>query len=405
MSDKEKSPKSQDESENESLPAKEGQFPAKGKHRNRNRQNRKNAASINSNAETDKEPAASTSSVEEEDASDDALLAEIRRSLVQENTSKREKQEGGILNKVAKLIKPGKGSPAAEQKAEEPDKAEEVPPAEDVQKYLDNLAALSSWDESAPVFESSQTSDDDAQSSLLDQNGSASSLELESDELIPEQPQNEAHAQPETRQIGADYDAIRDVALENYDESPTLPEDKPEGVSLQQKFKALVYELNPIERTLILGSVILILIAALAVIGFELVNSRVATVEQSAPTQELPFPVRVSLPGGWQFNLAKGTVVNDKWSPTWAEWLQGTEICKWVALPWTLQLEAVVRSLKADDVIELTMSNTDSLKFKVLSIQSVPVDQIATLNRDTTSLLLILVNKDSDTRWVVTAIP
>ena len=167
----------------------------------------------------------------------------------------------------------------------------------------------------------------------------------------------------------------------------------------------MVYELNPIERTLILGAVILILIAALAGIGFELVNSRVATVDQSAPTQELPFPVRVSLPGGWQFNLAKGNVVNDKWSPTWAEWLQGTEICKWVALPWTLQLEAVIRSFKADDVIELTMSNTDSLKFKVLSIESVPVDQIVTLNRDTTSLLLILVNKDSDTRWVVTAIP
>ena len=396
MSDSEKPPKSPEESDNKPLPARDDQSHAKGKHRNRNRQNRKNTASIISNSETD----ANIPPIEE-DASDDALLAEIRNSLVQENTSKREKLEAGILNKVAKLIKPGRVSPAVEQKAEEPEpaKAEEVPPVEDDQKYLDNLAALSSWDESAPVFESSQTSDD-AQSSPFDQNVSASIPELGSDELIPE-----AHAQPETRQFGADYDAIRDVALENYDESPFLQEDKPEGVSLQQKFKALVYELNPIERTLILGAVILILIAALAGIGFELVNSRVATVDQSAPTQELPFPVRVSLPGGWQFNQAKGNVVNDKWSPTWAEWLQGTEICKWVALPWTLQLEAVIRSFKADDVIELTMSNTDSLKFKVLSIESVPVDQIVTLNRDTTSLLLILVNKDSDTRWVVTAIP
>ena len=211
-------------------------------------------------------------------------------------------------------------------------------------------------------------------------------------------------ADPATEERDKNFEAIRDVALENYEDSPFLADNEQPVVSRRQNFKAFVRGLKPFERTLILVVAGLIIVAGMASLGFMVINAQVAR-QAALPTPDLPYPVRVTLPGGWEFKLARGTVIDDQWSPTWAEWLQGTEICKWVALPWSLQLEAVVRSFKADDVIELTMSNTDSLKFKVLSIENVPVDQIATLNRKTASLLLILVNKDSDTRWVVTAIP
>jgi hypothetical protein len=62
------------------------------------------------------------------------------------------------------------------------------------------------------------------------------------------------------------------------------------------------------------------------------------------PTQvsNLPYPSSVSLPGGWSFQLGRGTLQNGKWDPQGAEWLEGTEVCRWIALPWSRQLEAVV---------------------------------------------------------------
>jgi 3-methyladenine DNA glycosylase AlkC len=125
----------------------------------------------------------------------------------------------------------------------------------------------------------------------------------------------------------------------------------------------------------------------------------------AVPTEDVPVPFRVTLPGGWDFKLSKGILVNDKWSPKGPEWLEGTELCRWVALPWSLQLEAVVRTLALDDPIILTMSNADEFEFKVKSIQNIPIDDINTLDSRSACLFLILVNPDSDTRWVVTAKP
>lgn len=202
-----------------------------------------------------------------------------------------------------------------------------------------------------------------------------------------------------------DFDAIRDVALENYEEAPSLtPSEKLEAAPVAQSIRAILNELRPLEKILIAGTLGMILVLAVGLFTMQWVQSRPA-VEAGIPNPSGPYPVRVTLPGGWAFDLVKGSIVNETWSPTWAEWLEGTEICKWVALPWSMQLEAVVRSFESGDVIEVTMSNTDVLKYKVHSIERVPVAEIATLNQKTPSLLLILVNKDSDERWVVTALP
>jgi hypothetical protein len=119
----------------------------------------------------------------------------------------------------------------------------------------------------------------------------------------------------------------------------------------------------------------------------------------------LPFPTSMILPGGLQFTLNRGVLDDGQWNPAGPEWLEGTEICRWIAIPWSLQLEAVLRTLNPDDTIELVMSNNDRLVYRVYSIHEVSIDEIRELETDSPCLLLILAKADSDLRWVLTALP
>ncbi len=123
------------------------------------------------------------------------------------------------------------------------------------------------------------------------------------------------------------------------------------------------------------------------------------------PDPNVPIPASVQLPGGWTFRLSKGVLNADgKWEPFGAEWLQGTEICKWITLPWSAQLEAVIQTLKSGDEIEVTMSNYDVLTYHVYSRQKVDSMQTEELNLDTPSILIILASQDSDRKLVLTAV-
>jgi hypothetical protein len=119
----------------------------------------------------------------------------------------------------------------------------------------------------------------------------------------------------------------------------------------------------------------------------------------------LPFPTSVSLPGGWTFKLGRGALDSGQWNPKGAEWLQGTEVCRWVALPWSRQLEAVVRTLNREDPINLGMSNNDQLTYKVYSIQQMSPEEMQSLDSNTPCLLIVLAEPDAEKRWVLTAIP
>ena len=119
----------------------------------------------------------------------------------------------------------------------------------------------------------------------------------------------------------------------------------------------------------------------------------------------LPFPTDMVLPGGLNFGLGKGAIVDGVWNPRGAEWLEGTEICRWVAIPWSRQLEAVVRTLTKKDTIDLVMSNNDRLTYTVSSIQELTLAEMQDLDSNSPCLLLVLAEQDSDKRWVVTALP
>jgi hypothetical protein len=290
------------------------------------------------------------------------------------------------------------------------------------------LLVLPQGGENVPVVEADERSQTDAETGDVAEDAPEEHAAeefipaLETVELIPEESQDDLlpkteesvaaenlrssevlRVKHEQESAGEDFETIRKVALEDYDSSSVQAEGAP-VLSWRQKSRMVFRGLKPLDKFLIFGAVFLMLCGGTAGLGLVAINALVPQ-GTPVPTEELPFPVGLTLPGGWEFQLTKGRLENDLWLPGGPEWLEGTELCRWVALPWSLQLEAVVRTLKSNDPIELTMSNADQLKYRVQSIQNVPVGQIDSLDGKNVCLLLILVDKDSDTRWVVTAVP
>jgi len=175
---------------------------------------------------------------------------------------------------------------------------------------------------------------------------------------------------------------------------------------LEERLSAIENALKPYRRYINLTFAFLGLVMAV-VAGVLLFNAYQRSLPETAVEEvsDLPFPTSVSLPGGWMFNLGKGSLVDGNWHPKQAEWLQGTEVCRWVALPWSRQLEAVIRTLKNGDPIELGMSNSDKLVYNVYSVQRMSVDTMRELDDNSPCLLIVLAENDSEERWVLTALP
>ena len=229
-------------------------------------------------------------------------------------------------------------------------------------------------------------------------------FEPEAEPVVEEQP-SEISEEPEgTNEV--DFDAVRQIALEEYDGTAVEPEVE---APLREQVRTTVRELRPVERVLLWVFGTLTVGILLFAGGYLIISSIGIPTPVPTPTVEpnTVYPIRLELPGGWQFDLSRGRVVEGQWMPRSAEWLEGTEISRWVALPGSLQLEAVLRTLQSDDEIRLTMSNFETLQYKVYSIQELTMEQIQAQDSNTPELLVILFSTegDSDTHWVVTARP
>jgi hypothetical protein len=198
---------------------------------------------------------------------------------------------------------------------------------------------------------------------------------------------------------------VRAVALEGGEEVFVEVESKAED-PLEERFKAFENAIQPYRRYINLAFVFLGAVMAV-IAGFLLYNvyQQVAPKPTPVAVSNLPYPTSVSLPGGWSFSLGRGTLQNGQWDPQGAEWLEGTEVCRWVALPWSRQLEAVIRTLNPNDPIELVMSNNDKFVYKVYSVRQLTSEEMLELDSNSPCLLLVLAEADSDSRWVLTALP
>lgn len=228
---------------------------------------------------------------------------------------------------------------------------------------------------------------------------------LDESEETEEAIEEEEKAPRLSETLETDADHIRDIALEDYTEEE-LEEVDERKIAWLDFVQAPSSQMRRVEWAVILF--VGILAGGIFIwLGIRSSGGLRSTDARPTPTPDpnVPVPASVQLPGGWTFRLGKGSLNADNlWEPYGAEWLQGTEICKWIALPWSTQLEAVIRTLEAGDPIEITMSNYDVLTYHVHSRQKVDGAHAEGLNLDIPSVLIILSSEDSDQKWVLTAV-
>ena len=130
-----------------------------------------------------------------------------------------------------------------------------------------------------------------------------------------------------------------------------------------------------------------------------------AQAQQNALPAGVPYPTGLTLPGGWYFPLERSSFTNGKWQPSTSEWLEGSELRRVVALPWNPQTEAVIQTFQTGDTVELYLSNTDTLKYRVASIERLAVTNTQVYSDLNPSLAIILYQEKTPTRWVIICKP
>ncbi len=355
-----------------------------------------------SEEQSSSEASETSASVKEETSAED-LLEDVRRSLIEdEETQKGEKKSKWWRRR-------GKDKKAKEEK-----------PATPVEIDLPAVTAPTTL-ASEPMEEKASEDYEDQIDELIDM------LETETEQKAPlpvVTGEVEAPAEPEPEidieamkkqafrpraadEEPEDFTEVRSIALEGEGGEEVFVEVESKAPDqLEERLSAFENALRPYRRYINISLAFLGL--AMAVVASLILFNIYQRSLSNQPVEEvsnLPYPTSVALPGGWSFTLGKGTLQAGEWKPKGAEWLQGTEVCRWVALPWSTQLEAVIRTLNPDDPIQLGMSNNDKLVYKVYSVRQLTPEEMQKLDSNSPCLLLVLVRQDSDKRWVLTALP
>jgi len=351
---------------------------------------------MTSGEESKDEAALEAESVEE---SADDVLDDVRRALIEDEEHSHEKE-----TKWWKRI--GKGSRKDKTEVLKNEPVEDVvtpiaPPIEAMVEMETPAAEVDPIDELIGMLESEA------------ENNVEKTLAVSVEEAVPEpekiidveELKKHAFAHRE-QEKDDDISEVRAIALGGDDEEVFVEVDSAHADPFEERLKAFENALKPyrsyINLTMAFLGVVMAVIASILLFNLYKASLPAKPAEEIS---NLPYPTSVSLPGGWSFSLAKGALVDGQWNPRGAEWLQGTEVCRWVALPWNRQLEAVVRTLNSKDKIELVMSNQDRLTYQVDSIHQMSPEEMQELDSNSPCLLIVLAEPDAEKRWVLTALP
>jgi hypothetical protein len=113
------------------------------------------------------------------------------------------------------------------------------------------------------------------------------------------------------------------------------------------------------------------------------------------------LPTGLELPGGWYFGLERNTLEDGKWKPQAAEWLEGSELPRVVAIPWNRQTEAVIQTFETGDELKLSFGNNDTIVYKVREVKRVEINDVSIFQNRRPSLVLVLYQENADQRWVI----
>jgi hypothetical protein len=339
-----------------------------------------------------------SSDTENESGSDD-LLEDVRRSLIEEEETDKHKKEAKWWRRIGrkqKSVEPEPSPPIVEidlpATSLQADLLQDQTQSPESEKYEDEINDLIDMLEV-------ESPESDAEPSAVA--ADAEILPEPEPEIDFEQLKEQAFRPRTADDVESD---VRSIALEGGEEVFVEVESRPAD-TFKERREALENALKPY-RSFIYVTLAVFGVFLAVILSFLIFNAY----QQSRPqpvkeVSNLPYPVAVSLPGGWSFNLGRGTLQAGKWEPSGAEWLEGTEVCRWVSLPWSQQLEAVLRTLNPNDPIELVMSNNDKLIYGVYSIDEITIEEIQKVDSSSPCLLLILTGADSETRWVLNAKP
>ena len=361
-------------------------------------------ASAGEEEAAESQPGSSQESAEPSSAPEepvDDVLDDVRRSLIEEETEEKTQKQSRWWRRRGRREK-------------QPDQEVASVPVEIDLPRAEELA--SSLEAALPQAEQAEEDIEELEDliNLLEAESRTAEPELSAppSEVMPE-PEPEIDFEELKRQAfqsrAADEEQesdtdVRSIALEGGEEVLVEVETRPVD-PVEERLRGFENALKPYRRYIY--STIALLGVGVAVVA-ALILFNVYRQSRPEPVQQvsnLPFPTAVSLPGGWTFQLGRGSVQNGEWDPDGAEWLEGTEVCRWVALPWSTQLEAVLRTLNPNDPIELVMSNNDTLIYEVYSIRQLSAQEMQQLDSNSPCLLLILTGSGSEERWVLTALP
>ena len=335
-----------------------------------------------------------------DEVSVDDLLDDVRRSLIEDEAQGEEKKPGW-LRRIKKGFQRDQPGAASSVEQETSPLIPDVPveqPKED--QYLDEI------DELIEMLEPEASVEEPAPEPVPAVDVvPPSPLEPEQAPPVDMEELKKRVFSPREGAEQQELSEVRSVALEGGEDIFVEVEARKEDAA-QDRMKAFENSLRPYRQYIYFAIAILGVVLAVAAGGIMYTAyQRTRPPEPTPIASNLPYPTAMSLPGGLNFNLGRGSITDGKWNPAGPEWLQGTEICRWVAIPWSKQLEAVVRTLTPDDSIELVMSNNDRLTYAVFSIQELTLEQMQALDQNSPCLLLVLAEQDADQRWVVTAKP
>ena len=204
-------------------------------------------------------------------------------------------------------------------------------------------------------------------------------------------------------------DEMRQVVLDDIQEESASSPVKKKRISTDKSTKQ-VRKLSRIEIiavSIFVGISLLIFIMILLTYfrPIRLAVAPFATTPTLYDPESAPTPIGIQITGGWYFPLSKNTIVDGRWKPKGAEWLQGSDIRRIVALPWNKQLEAAVKTLVSGDEIDITFSNNEHIVYVISKVELLPVDQVNPGGETNPSLLVLLYNADSPDRWLITCLP
>lgn len=335
-----------------------------------------------------------------EDSMDD-ILADVRHSLVEEDEAGKSGKKSSWWNRLVKGTSTQETPVVAKPVETELPVAPITPIIEPQEKepaeYVEEIDELIKLLETDTSEEQEKAADTPSQVlPPVEQEVKLDIDELKKQAFTP---------RAEDEKVDEDLSDVRQVALGGEEEVFVEVEAKAQD-PWEERIKTVENALRPY-RTYIyyvlafLGVVMAVMASVLVYNGIK--QALPTPVPTEAPN--LPYPITVSLPGGLNFNLAKGTLKDGVWNPRGPEWLEGTEICRWVAIPWSRQLEAAVRTMNREDAIELLMSNNDRLSYKVESVQELTPAQLQEMDSSVPCLAVILAKQDSEKRWVAVGRP